>query len=191
MEQKIDFFEVVKKRRSVRCFIEGKIPRKDLKKIIDTGRLAPCGGNKQAWHFIVVTDQKLITKILILLELSKTLFYLKTVKKIYNPVGSIGFLNASAVIAVAFDREWSFYKEDGSAAIENMLLSASALGYGGCWVHGQMLPYVKEIEKMLNLPSTIRLFSMIVIGKIKNLTQGPSKKKLKEILYWDKFSKKL
>jgi len=187
MKQKIDFFEVIKRRRSVRCFTEDKISKTDLKGIVDAGRLAPCGGNEQAWHFIVVIDKKVINKILILLELSKTSFDLKKIKKVHRSGKPVGFLNTSAVIAVAFDAEWVFYKEDGSASIENMLLAASALGYGGCWVHGQMLVYLKNIERMLNIPRNIRLFSMILIGKAKIYPKRPSKKKLKEILRWNKF----
>ncbi len=163
----IDFFQVVKKRRSIRNFVKTNIPRSDLRKIVDAGRLAPCGGNRQAWHFIVIVDKKIINKILIYLEVSKILADLKRAKNLYAAEETVGFLNASAIIAIAFDAKWYFYKEDGSVAVENMLLAASALGYGSCWVHGQMTSHLKDIKRLLNIPYNLRLFTMVVFGKSK------------------------
>jgi nitroreductase len=183
----VDFFNVIEKRRSVRDFVKDEISKSDLKRIVNAGRLAPCGGNKQAWHFIVVVDKEIINKILIYLEVSKIMADLKRTKGSYDAEGPVGFQNTSAVIAVAFDAMWTFYKEDGSAAVENMLLAASALGYGGCWVHGQATPYLKNIEKLLNIPRGFRLFTMIVLGKPKRLPRRLPKKKLEEILHWNKF----
>lgn len=97
------------------------------------------------------------------------------------------FINTSAIIAIAFDVKWHFYKEDGSAAIENMLLAATALGYGSCWVGGAIMPYLEDVEKLLNIPANIKLFSMIVLGKPEKWPKTPPKKKLEEILHWDKF----
>ncbi|MCJ7718301.1 nitroreductase family protein, partial [Candidatus Bathyarchaeota archaeon] len=50
----MDLFETVEKRRSIRKFRPNPIPDKDLKKILEAGRLAPSGGNRQPWSFIVV-----------------------------------------------------------------------------------------------------------------------------------------
>lgn len=183
----IDFLKVIKKRRSIRNFVKSKIPKSDLRKIADAGRFAPCGGNSQRWHFIVITDKKMISKILIYLEISKILANLKRLNEPYEAEGPVSFSDASAIIAIAFDIKWHFYKEDGSAAVENMLLTATALGYGGCWVHGQMTPYLKNIEKLLNIPRNLMLFTMIILGKPKKWPKRPPKKKLEEILHWNKF----
>ncbi len=183
----IDFFRVIKERRSIRNFIKAKIPRSDLRKIVDAGRLAPCGGNRQAWHFIVIINKKIISKILIYLELSKMLVDLKRAKGPYDVKKSISFSNTSSIIAIAVDVKQPFYKEDGSAAAENMLLAITALGYGGCWVHGQVTLFLKAIEKLLNTPRNLRLFTMIILGKPERHPKRPRKKKLEEILHWDNF----
>jgi len=52
----MDLFEVIEKRRSIRKFKPKLVPKKDLKKILEAGRLAPSGGNRQPWYFIVVKD---------------------------------------------------------------------------------------------------------------------------------------
>lgn len=50
----MSLFEVIEKRRSIRNFKPEPIPNKDLKIILEAGRLAPSGGNRRPWRFIVV-----------------------------------------------------------------------------------------------------------------------------------------
>ena len=52
----MEAFEAIQKRRSVRKFTGEIIPREHLEKIVDAGRLAATGSNRQPWDFIVVTD---------------------------------------------------------------------------------------------------------------------------------------
>ena len=53
----------IKERRSVRKYIDKKIPEEILEEIIDCARLAPTGNNKQAWTFLVITDDEIKNKI--------------------------------------------------------------------------------------------------------------------------------
>ena len=57
----METFDTIKKRRSVREFTGEPIPTPDLEKIIDAGRLAPSGNNRQPWEFIVVTDRTIFS----------------------------------------------------------------------------------------------------------------------------------
>ncbi len=59
----MDTFEAINKRRSVRHFTGDSIPKSDLEKIIDAGRLAATGSNKQPWDFIVVTLKDVIQQL--------------------------------------------------------------------------------------------------------------------------------
>jgi len=52
----MDLFKVIEKRRSIRRFKPEPMAKDDLKKILEAGRLAPSGGNRQPWYFIVVRD---------------------------------------------------------------------------------------------------------------------------------------
>jgi nitroreductase len=54
----LDLFETIEKRRSIRKFKPDSMPPEDLKKILEAGRLAPSGGNRQPWRFIVVSDEQ-------------------------------------------------------------------------------------------------------------------------------------
>ena len=53
----MDALEAIHKRRSVRKFTGDLVPREDLEKIVDAGRLAATGSNRQPWEFIVVTNR--------------------------------------------------------------------------------------------------------------------------------------
>jgi nitroreductase len=52
----MDLFEVIEKRRSIRKFKPNLVAKEHLKRILEAGQLAPSGGNRQPWYFIVVKD---------------------------------------------------------------------------------------------------------------------------------------
>lgn len=54
----LSLVDVILKRRSIRRYKPDKIPKKVLENILNAGRLAPSAGNRQPWHFIVITDQE-------------------------------------------------------------------------------------------------------------------------------------
>jgi len=60
--------EAIEKRRSVRKYTGEPIPKKDLEKIVDAGRLAATGSNQQPWEFIVVTDRAMIERLKVAAE---------------------------------------------------------------------------------------------------------------------------
>ena len=55
----MDFYEVVRTRRSVRAFKKDPVPETILNKILDATHIAPSGSNRQPWRFILVTDEEL------------------------------------------------------------------------------------------------------------------------------------
>ena len=162
----MDTFEAIRKRRSIRSFTGDPVPKEDLKKIVDAGRLAPSGNNKQPWHFIVVTDKGLIQKLSVAAEWSA---------------------QASAMIAVVMDTVSKYWLEDGSAAVENMLLAATALGYGTCWLEGNALPHEDSIKAWLKIPEDLRLLTLIPVGVPVNWPESKGKKTLAEVMHWETF----
>jgi len=107
----MEALEAIRKRRSVRSYTGEPILREDLEKIVDAARLAPSGYNRQSWEFIVVTDHSVIDKLKIAAQWME---------------------NAGAIIAVVMETSSKFWLEDGSAAIKNILVASTALGYGSC-----------------------------------------------------------
>ena len=161
----MDALEAIRKRRSVRNYTGDPIPREDLEKIVDAGRLAATGNNKQPWDFIVVTNQEMIHK-------------LKVAAKWMDKAG--------AIIAVVLDPTSRWWLEDGSAAVENMLIASTALGYGSCWLEGYTLPLEDEFKKLLGVPDDKRLLTLVPIGVP---VEWPSKEKksLAEVIHWEKY----
>lgn len=161
----MEAFEAIKKRRSVREYTGEPLPRQDLEKIVDAGRLAATGSNYQPWEFIVITERKMIEKL---------------------KVAAQWMEKAGAIIAVVMDPTSRWWVEDGSAAVENMLIASTALGYGSCWLEGYTLPREAEFKELLGVPEEKRLFTLVPIGVP---VQWPTrdKKTLEEVLHWEKY----
>ena len=161
----MDAFEAIRKRRSVRQFTGDAIPREDIEKIVDAGRLAPTGYNKQPWDFIVVTQREMIEQL---------------------KVASQWMDKAGAIIAVVLDPSSRYWLEDGAAAVENMLIASTALGYGSCWLEGYTLPREEEFKELLDVPKERRLLTLVPIGVP---VEWPTveKKRLDEVLHWEKY----
>jgi len=163
----MDFFEVVKQRASVRAFQKCEIPDSDVERILDAGRRAPSGYNRQPCEFIVVRDGK----------------RLQELSEIQDCIGQ-----ASAAIAVVVDEAATkFWKEDAAAAIENMLLAAVALGYASLWVEGYVLQKEAYGKRVLNVPDRIRLLAILPIGKPAAPAVQAQKKPLEEITHSERY----
>ncbi|MCX5671245.1 MAG: nitroreductase family protein [Planctomycetota bacterium] len=77
--------------------------------------------------------------------------------------------------------------EDGSAATQNILVAAHALGLGGCWVAGDKKPYAPKIVQVLGAPPDVRLAALVALGWPEGPLPNPQKRPLKDVLHWDKF----
>ena len=161
----MDALEAIKKRRSVRIFTGVPIPRADLEKIVDAGRLAASGSNRQPWDFIVITDREMIDRLIVVGKWMK---------------------KAAAIIAVVLDPYSRWWVEDGSAAIENMLVVSTALGYGSCWVEGDSLPHEEDFKVLLGVPKGKRLLALVPVGVAE---EWPTieKRPLESVLHWEKY----
>ena len=139
-------------RTSIRKYTDQPVSKTDIETLLRAGMAAPTAVNRQPWHFVVVTDK---TK---LKELSG---------------GRGGMLEQCALaIVVCGNMEKTmqgkgqeFWIQDCSAATENILLAANALGLGAVWTGGYpMEERVASISKALKLPKTIIPLCTIVIG---------------------------
>jgi nitroreductase len=161
----MDVFEAIKKRRSIRKFTGEPIPREDLEKIVDAGRLAATGGNRQPWTFIVITEREMIDKLKVAAEWMD---------------------KAAAIIAVVMDPSSRWWLEDGAAAVENMLIAVTALNYGACWLEGYTIPREQEFKDLLGVPEHKRLLTLVPVG-IPADTGKKEKKPLSEVCKWERY----
>jgi len=93
---------------------------------------------------------------------------------------------AGAIIAVVLNPASRWWLEDGSAAIENILIASTALGYGSCWLEGYTLPLEKELKALLGIPKEKRLLTLIPIG-VPAEWPTREKKSLAEVIHWETY----
>lgn len=166
----MDLIKNIKMRRSIREYVDQPISKEDIQKIVDAGRFAATARNVQPWEFVVITDSLKLTQLGQMCENGKFLAH------------------AKACIAV-FCADTKYYLEDGCAATCNIMLAATSLGIGSCWVAGDKKPYCLHITELLSVPVSLKLVSLIALGYPKNKKEFhiADKRSLKELLHWEKF----
>jgi len=149
----MDVFDAVAKRYSYRGeFTDAPVPREDLIKIVLAGIHAPSGKNEQTTSFVIVDDPQLLRRIAEIVD---------------KPVCHA----AKAMIACVIDPRpvlgnISFAVEDCAAAVENMLLAITALGYATVWLDGVLRVDDKaaKIARLLAVPQDKALRILLPLG---------------------------
>jgi nitroreductase len=138
-------------RRSVRHFDPSPIPESDLQLMLRAAMHAPSAHNEQPWHFVVMTDRRLLEAVPAFHETAGPLRQ-----------ASLGILVLGEPGLQVRPGRWV---QDCAAATQNILLAAHALGYGACWL--SFYPQENRVQGMrtlLELPETIEPFSLAAIG---------------------------
>ena len=164
----MDAIAALKGRRSIRAYRDKAVPREIIEEIIDTARLAPSANNTQPWEFIVVTDEGMRRRIAELTDYGK-------------------FIAQSGVCVAVFCKGVKRYLEDGSAATENILVAAHALGLGGCWVAGYKKDYAEPVRELLGVPEGYQMVSLISLGYPAEQPEPHGKRDLSEVLHWERY----
>lgn len=163
----MDLLEAIEQRASVRSFRKCAVSEEDLMRIVDAGRRAPSGHNRQPREFIAITAPE-------------------TLAKLGEIQGCIA--EASAAVAVVMDENATpFWREDAAAAVENMLLAVTALGYAGLWVEGTVLRQEAYGKAVLDVPEERRLVAIVPIGEAEGAAVQAEKKPLAEILHRERY----
>jgi nitroreductase len=152
---RMDLFEAVEKRRSIRKFKPNPVTREDLKKILEAGRLAPSGDNLQPWYFIIVKDSE--TK----RALSTAANNQKFIANADVVIVALGDSGTESKIPYKLSTTNIFCKQDPMIAIEHMVLAATALGYGTCWIGAFNEEEVKTIPK---IPENLVVVALLPVG---------------------------
>jgi nitroreductase len=164
--------ETIRARHSVRHYLPDPVAEADLREILEAGILAPSAGNRQPWMFYVVADP--VTR-----------------QALAASSGGQRCMTEAPlhiVVCVEPARSAERYKERGetlyclqdtAAAIQNMLLAATALGYGTCWV-GAFNEAAAAVA--LNLPETLRPIGIIAVGRAAETPVPRPRRPLEEIV---------
>ena len=174
-----DLIELIQKRHSYRGkYKPTPVPKEDLTLIMEAGLAAPSGCNKQTTSLIAVDDPELLKK-------------LQTV--IDPPFAE----TAPAMICVLTKRiiayrDRCFSVQDYSAAIENMLLAITSLGYQSCWYEGHVTDEDRigyKMAKILGVPDEYELVCVLPVGIAETEPKGPIKRPFEERAWFNGFEK--
>lgn len=167
----MDFKDLVKSRRSIRNFVDKEVSKDLILELLEAARFAPSAGNCQPWHFYVVKNKELLARL---------------GERAYDREW---FTKAPLAIVVCVDipEAERRYKERGrnlycyqdtAAAIQNILLSAKALGLGSCWIGA----FDEEaLVDILELDETTRPVAIIALGYPADGPIAPKRKPIEEI----------
>lgn len=175
----MDLIEGIKTRRSVKKYLDRKVPDDMIGAIVEAGTLAPSSGNKQNWRFVVIKNPETQEQIA------------KHCNEQYWMTG------APVFVAVCSDDDTieRFYGARGknlysiqncAAAMENMLLMAHALGLGACWV--SEFDDV-ELSNDLGLSSGARAHAIMTLGYPTKEIQKKTQKPLKNVMFIESYGR--
>lgn len=169
--------DLIANRRSYRGkYKQIPVPRNDLITIMKAGLDAPSGCNKQTTSLIAVDDKETLQKLHEVID---------------PPVGE----TAPAMICVLTQRinayrDRCFAVQDYSAAIENMLLAITELGYQSCWYEGHITDEDKigcKMAQILNVPDEYELVCFLPVGIAETEPAYPKKKAFEERAWFNSF----
>lgn len=110
-------------RHSCRSFTEQPIEPEKIDDMITAAVWAPSGMNCQTWHFTMIVNPEKIQQLA------------AAVRKADNRPENYDFYAPAAFFIVSGERDNRNSMLDGSAALENVMLAATSLGLGSCWIN--------------------------------------------------------
>jgi nitroreductase len=173
----VDFYEVVRTRRSIRSYRPDPVPDDVLKRVLEAARISPSGSNRQPWKFIIVKNKELKRKLAV---------------ACHNQM----FIAEAPIVIVAcgYNIHWNRGEYMGdlsmlidvSIAFTHLILAARAEGLGTCWI-GSFSN--KEVKEILRIPEDVNVVAITPLGypKDERFEEPGPRKPLLEILSIDKF----
>ncbi len=177
----MDFYKVIKTRRSIRIYRKTEIPQDILNRVLNSARIAPSGSNRQPWRFIIIKEQSRRKEIAKLCH--NQLFIADAPVVIvgcgkdihYNRGEWMGNFSVLVDVAIAFD---------------HLTLAARAEGLGTCWIGS----FDNEgIKKFLNIPEDVNVVAITPLGypeKDSAFCESHDRLPLEEIIYHETWGKR-
>jgi nitroreductase len=169
----MDVFTAIVERKSVRKYKDKAIDEAALARVLEAGRIAPSAGNRQDWKFVVVRDQETRLKLAVAAK------------------GQM-FLGQAPVVIVGCAVEPTYVMMCGqpagiidvSIAFSFMMLEATELGLGTCWIGAFDEGAVKNI---LGVPDQVRVVAMTPLGYPDEVPEGRPRKSMEDVVCFDRY----
>lgn len=164
--------QILNTRKSVRSFDSKPVSKKDIISIIEAARLAPSACNSQTWRFIFVTRREIIRKICH--EAMRPVIPNKWLEQAPLVIVGCSHLDLIANRVGARVTGIEYYQIDLGIAMEHMVLKATEIGLGTCWVGWFDEIRVKNI---LQIPKKIKVSALLAVGYPKEVPGKTRKRK--------------
>ncbi|MGA2675374.1 MAG: nitroreductase family protein [Methanobacterium sp.] len=169
----MEVFNAITKRRSIRKYKDIEIEEEKIKKILESARLSPSAANRQQWKFIIIKDK--VTR-----------------EDLVDAANGQKFVGEAPVLIVACSTESESimpcgqyaYTVDLSIALSFIILEATELELGTCWLGAFNETMVKKI---LNIPDEIRVVGIVTLGYANENPAPRPRKNEEEIVCYESY----
>lgn len=161
----MDFLDLAKKRYSCRAYETRPVEREKIDRIVQAAHVAPTAGNRQPARLLVVDDEEGLAKL-----------------------AQAGRMHGAPLAIVAcVDRERAWHRPsdgaetaciDASILVDHMMMEATDLGLGTCWICWFDPAVVAEA---FALPETFEPVSILVAGYAADVPASPNRHAAKRI----------
>ena len=148
----MELLDIIKQRKSVRKYINKPVEPEKLEKVMIAAQNAPSWKNGQCWKFVVVTDHEIKNALI----------------RHTNAFNQTWLGNEYAIIVACgnpdesgFRNEQRYYMVDVAIALQNLVLEATSLGLGTCWI-GSFEE--DKLKQLLKIPDKFRIVAITPLG---------------------------
>ena len=172
------FMDLITNRRSIRRYTADKVETEKIELLKEAALRAPSSRGVNPWEFVFVTDRNLLQKL-----------------AGAKPHGATFLKDAQLGVVICADPEKSdVWVEDASIATIFIQLAAASLELGSCWIqirnrmHDEAQSAETYIAELLNIPSNLKIGSMIAIGHpAESKSPHPKENLQNEKVHWDQY----
>jgi nitroreductase len=180
----MEFKDVITNRSSVRAYQKTSIEDEKIEYVLNCARQAPSWANTQCWRYIIITDSETI----------KALAKASVINRWLKQAPCIIVACADTTIS-GNKNDIEYYTVDVAIAFEHLILAATDVGLGTCWIGGFN---EKKIKDILGIPPRVKVVAMTPLGyptekqstsdKVKKtLIRSTSRKSLAELVHKEKW----
>ncbi|MCX9081909.1 MAG: nitroreductase family protein [Candidatus Methanoperedens sp.] len=170
----MDVYKAILSRRSIRAYESRDVEEDKLDRVLEAGRLSPSAGNRQERRFVVIRDAG-------------------TRKALSEAAKDQVFVAQAPVVIAACSVESEYvmscgqlaYPIDTAIAVDHMTLQAVEEGLGTCWIGAFD---EKKVKKILSIPDTVRVVTLLPLGYPRKVPQPPARKSHGQIVMHEKWS---
>ncbi|MCX6032415.1 MAG: nitroreductase family protein [Chloroflexi bacterium] len=187
----MDIFDTIAARHSVRTYKPDPVPDELIGRCLEAARVAPSWRNGQCWRFVVVREPATIEKL--------------AAQRVYGYRINAWLRTAPVVIVACAEpgesgqhTDLPYWAVDTAIALEHLVLAATALGLGTCWIGGFD---EKTVRALLAAPERIRVVAYTPLGypaegealmgrAVKAIARSHSRKPLEKIVFHERWLEK-